>query len=130
MDRYYYNGPKLIRCTERLKVLTNMDEQLEIIKLYHQGKNNPRGIVESLKTIGRKYYWKTMKSDIQNYINDCEICKKTKYERNAVHVPIMTTETPQKPLEKIHIDTFSIERENFIIPGRRILEGGTGNSNK
>lgn len=58
------NGPKLIRCTERLQIISDKDEQTNVIKLHHEGKTNHRGITQTTTAIKRKYHWGTMYQDI------------------------------------------------------------------
>lgn len=73
------SGPKLIRCTQIVTTITDREEQIVQIKSHHEGKRNHRGINETLEHLKRKYYWKNMKTAVTNYINECEICQRTKY---------------------------------------------------
>jgi len=107
-------GPKLIRCTNRLITVLEPEEQQTLTEQYHVSKINHRGISETLKHIQRKYYWKNMKDTVTNYIKNCEICQRTKYERNPAYVPMMLTDTADKPFQKIHVDTFTIDGANFV----------------
>lgn len=52
----------------------------EIKALIHQeSKSSRRGIDETVERIKRHYYWPIIKSSVQTYINDCEICQQAKY---------------------------------------------------
>lgn len=50
---------------------------------------------------------------VRKYINNCEVCLKSKYERNPIK-NINKTETPKNPFEIINLDSFEIERKKFI----------------
>lgn len=87
---------------------------MEIIKNYHEGKENHRGIDETEQNIKNRYYWPNIKSSVQTYINDCEICQQSKYERHPVRMKLNVTPTASKPFEIIHLDTFTLEQTKFL----------------
>lgn len=105
---------KLVECT---KLINNVkqEEREMIIRFSHEGKTNHRGIQETLKRLKSNYYWKSLKSDVTKFINECEICQRTKYNRNPPDQPIVLTETPSKPFEIIHLDTLFIEKQKFLV---------------
>lgn len=107
-------GPKIVRCTDKLIVIINPEEQLEMIKNYHESHTNHRGITETLKQMQRRYYWTDMKNTISAYINKCAICQKSKYERNPPEIPMMLTETYSRPFQRLHADTFTIGGRYFL----------------
>lgn len=113
-DHFSQQGPKIIRCTNRLVTIIHKEIQEDLIKNHHEGKTNHRGITETMKQLQRKYFWKNMKTSVIDYINSCDICKKTKYDRKPPLVPMMLTETADKPFQQLNIDTFTIEKENFV----------------
>ena len=67
-----------------------------------------------MQQLQRKYYFKNMQDQVTRFINMCENCKKAKYDRHPPVTPLMHTETPRKPFEKLHIDTFVVENQNFL----------------
>lgn len=109
----HFNHFNLIECS---KLVNNVepDERKRIIQYSHEGKTNHRGIEETTKRIKTNYYWKQMKTDITNYINDCEICHRAKYNRKPPNEPLILTNTPSKPFEIIHIDTFKISNQKYL----------------
>jgi hypothetical protein len=114
LEHFNARGPKIIRCTRRCTYVESRDEQNEIIKRYHEGKTNHRGITETRKHLQRTYYWINMNESITRFINNCEICKRAKYERLPAAVPMMLTDTCFKPFERIHIDVFTIQSQRFL----------------
>lgn len=64
---------------------------------------NHQEIVETEKENSRKYYWSTLKSDIEDLKNNCEM---NKQDRNPAKPKLMITPKPTKPLKVIHIYTF------------------------
>lgn len=112
----YFKWPsiKIKRCTKKLVDITNKNDIKEIIQNYHEGKSNHRGIDETYQKIKERYYWPNAKNSVQTYINDCEICQQSKYERNPVKIKMNVTPTATKPFEIIHIDTFTFEQSKFL----------------
>lgn len=108
------NGPKLYRCLNKLQVVTNVDDQIDIIRNYHEGKTNHRGINETLKQLQRKYYWLNMKETVSAFIKRCEMCCRSKYERQTPRPALNVTENIDKPFQKIHMDTFMIGGKIYL----------------
>ena len=108
------NGPKIIRCNTKLITVNDKEDQLEIIKLHHEGKTNHRGADVTLDFIKRKYYWKNMKEDISNLIKSCEICNIAKYDRHPSKPALQLTETPDRPFRKLFMDTFTLQNAKFL----------------
>lgn len=55
-----------------------------------------------------------MKEKITNFINKCPICQRAKYDRNPIKVPFQLTETPSRPFQILHLDTFQVEKSNYL----------------
>ncbi len=102
------------RCTSKLLDVTNKNDIKEIIQNYHESKSNHRGIEEKVQRLKTKYYWPDLKSSVQSYINECEICIRSKYERNPVKIPMNVTPTASRPFEIIHLDTYTLEKSKFL----------------
>lgn len=51
---------------------------------------------------------------IQLVINQCEICKEIKYDRNPIKPKFSFTETPSEQNEIVHIDTYVIKGNQFL----------------
>lgn len=114
MKNFSGKGLKLIKCTKIVNYVREKGEQVMLIKFQHEGKCNHRGIQETLEKLKRNYYWPGMKTDITDYINNCEICQVAKYARNPPYVPLVLTETPTKPFEILHIDTFKYNNQVYL----------------
>lgn len=104
----------LVKCTTKLLDIENEDEIQEIINNYHTGKTNHRGVQETYEKIKRKYYWPNIKNYVQNFINNCDICLKTKYERTPLRLEMNLTPTASRPLQTIHVDSLSLDKQKFL----------------
>lgn len=114
--RKYFKWPslKLKYCQIKLMDVTDKNDIQEIIKNYHEGKTNHRGIEETERQIKSKYYWPHLKNSVQSYINTCEICQQCKYERHPVKVKMNVTPTANRPFEIVHMDVFTVEKTKFL----------------
>ena len=109
-----FQNPKIIRCTKLVNTIVDQAEKIMLITHQHQSKTNHRGILETYNHLKELYYWPKMKDDINQYINDCNICQTLKYSRLKSYVPLTKTDTPCKPFQMLHIDTFIFEGQNFL----------------
>lgn len=103
-----------IRCTQFLKDITDDERKTKIIKSQHEGLTNHRGIEETARQIKTLFYWPGIDKSVQIYINDCEICQMTKYDRRPLKLLYNVTPTPTKPFEIVHVDTVSLEKTKFL----------------
>ncbi|EEZ99858.1 Retrovirus-related Pol polyprotein from transposon 412-like Protein [Tribolium castaneum] len=108
------DAPILKRCTKRITLVTNKDEQQDLIKNHHEGKTNHRGIRETYTKLQRLYYWPKLTLDVSDFINKCEICKKTKYERYPPKIPLKVTPKIDCPFQQLNFDFFTIEGKTFL----------------
>lgn len=81
-------------------------QKMELMKKYHTdplfgGHMGNKKLYEKLRS---KYYWKNMTKTISKFIKSCEICHLNK-PKHRVKVPMMITNTPQKPFDIVIIDT-------------------------
>nr|CAI5851064.1 unnamed protein product [Callosobruchus analis] len=108
------NSLKFKMCKIKLVDVTIKSDIKDIIRNYHESKTNHRGIEETYQRIKEKYFWPNMKKAVQTYINECEICQQSKYERHPIRIAMNLTPTATKPFEIIHIDSFAFEGSKFL----------------
>lgn len=89
-------------------------KQQEIIRNYHEGKTNHRGINECYLSLSNKYYWPKMKEHIAKYINECNICGQAKYDRNPIKQRFHIVPPPTRPFEIVHLDLLSVESQKYL----------------
>ncbi|EFA13197.1 Retrovirus-related Pol polyprotein from transposon gypsy-like Protein [Tribolium castaneum] len=56
----------------------------------------------------------TKENDVSNFINKCEICKMTKYERHPPEIPLKVTPKIDCPFQQLNIDLFTTEGKTFL----------------
>jgi len=56
-----------------------------------------------------------MLTDIQRYINNCEISLANKYERQLIKLNDNLTETPKKSFEKMNVDTLTLQKRKYLM---------------
>lgn len=106
---------KLIICQNLVRT-PDQDQIPIILDQSHAGKNNlHRGINETIRRIKNKYNWQGLSKDVENFIKACEICQKTKVCRKNLSNPLVITETPKTPFERINIDIFESPTRNYAL---------------
>lgn len=106
---------KMTKHTRKLLDVEDREDQINIINYNHRQERFHRGIDETYQHIKRTYFWPRLKEDITNIINTCELCLKCKYERKPLKPALNITPTPTTPFEIIHADTFTVERQKFLM---------------
>ncbi|CAK1554979.1 unnamed protein product [Leptosia nina] len=80
----------------------------ETRKILHDNHDIPiaghLGTARMLNRIKEKYYWKNMRSDIENYIKNCSLCQSNKAFRQTNRAPMQITTTSTKPFERLSMD--------------------------
>lgn len=106
---------KLTIC-QNLVETPDQDQIPIILEQYHSGKTNlHRGINETIRRIKNKYNWQGLTKDVEKYIQNCEICQKTKTLRKNLNNPLVITETPKTPFERINIDILEIPTRYYAL---------------
>jgi hypothetical protein len=104
----------LIFCKTHVQDVTDREKQFEIIKHIHDGPTNHRGILETEQRIKLQYYWPNVKNSVTEYINNCDVCQTSKYERHPNKQPYQIVPLPTRPFEILHIDTFTVNNQKFL----------------
>ncbi|KAL1138309.1 hypothetical protein AAG570_009997 [Ranatra chinensis] len=81
-------GSVLTGVTKRLIIIEGEEEQRRLLRDYHVGKTNHRGVRETVSHLRRRYYWPKMTKMVAEELARCE----------------MVTTTPEKPLDVVEAD--------------------------
>lgn len=116
IKKLYKEGiKKFIECTQRVVLLTDEEDQKNLIMNYHKGKTCHRGINETYNKLRRHYFWKNnMRDMIAAVISACEECKRMKYERNPIKPHIQLTQTQSIPFQEVFMDLLYIEGKYYL----------------
>ena len=55
-----------------------------------------------------------MHAKIKSLVNTCTICNTHKYDRKPYNIKISPRPITTKPLERVHMDIFAIDKHNFL----------------
>lgn len=73
-----------------------------------------RGITENENQLKRSYFFPGMHAKIKKFVNTCTICNAHKYDRRPYNIKISPRPRTERPMDRIHMDIFSIDRHNFL----------------
>lgn len=113
-EKFKSSSMNLVCVKSEIENVKEYLRQQDLIRHYHDGKTNHRGINECYLSLSHRYYWPKMKNDITKFINECTICGQAKYDRNPVRPQFNIVPPATKPFEIIHIDLFTAQNEKFI----------------
>lgn len=82
----------------------------EVLERLHE---NHLGIVR-MKMVGRSYvWWQNFDSEIENFVKTCEVCQQS--QNNKHELVISRWPVTEYPMQRIHIDFFYYQSENYLI---------------
>lgn len=113
-NHFKNSAMQLVVTKTELENVKNYLNQQEIIRKYHEGKTNHRGITECYLALSKRYYWPKMKESVIEYINECSLCGQAKYDRRPVRQEFQIVPPPTKPFEIVHIDLFTVQNEKYL----------------
>lgn len=86
--------------------VTNREEQMKLIKYYHEDElmGGHFGINQVYEKLKKTYQWPNMIKDVKKYINNCAKCTTNKV-KPGTRAEMIKTPTPLKPFDTMIIDT-------------------------
>lgn len=113
-DKFRSSAMNLVLAKTEVENIKEYLRQQDIIRLYHDGKTNHRGINECYLALSRRYYWPKMREQITKFISDCTICGQAKYDRQPIKQQFNIVPPATKPLEIVHMDLFTTDNEKYL----------------
>lgn len=81
------------------------EERRKIIEMAHSSvEGGHKGIYKVYKRIRKHYNWEGLKTDVQNFVNQCLQCQLKKLVRVKTKQPMHITDTPEGAFAKISMD--------------------------
>ncbi len=88
----------------------------DVLKLIHDSTPSSHpGKDKTYKQAQLKYFWPSMRQEIYSHVDNCIICAKVKGHTHAP-TPMLTYPIPQKPWQRVHLDTLE------IAPVRKLIQ--------
>lgn len=112
---------EIILCERMVDTVVNPTEQNQIIRQYHVGKTNHRGVNETVDQLKRSYYWINMAQVVGDVLAECDVCQRAKYDRGPRSAPQMLTQDLNRPLQTIYADLFHFDGVKYL----SIIDGFT-----
>lgn len=113
-DKFKSSSLNLVLAKSEIENVKEYLRQQEIIRNYHDGKTNHRGINECYLALSKRYFWPKMKEHITKFIGECTICGQAKYDRNPIRQQFNVVPPATRPFETIHMDLFTVENEKYL----------------
>ena len=96
---------KKIICNGITQYPTKEQRNQLIEEVHSSAIGGHKGVTKTYNRIRQRYYWESMKLDIQKYIQLCLQCQLKKLVRVKTKNPIIITDTPGTAFEKISMDS-------------------------
>ena len=92
------------------KLIVPKSVRPEMLNLIHEGH---LGIVKSKSRARETLFWPGMPGEIEQKVSQCEIC--AQYQNKNAKEPLIKTEIPSRPWEKISVDLFQFQGNNYLL---------------
>lgn len=108
------NEIKFVRCSYHAVDMPTEDETFAQIHQYHKNETGHTGINENYEGLKRLIYFPNLKLLVQKYVDNCDICNRSKFDRNPIRPKFNLTETPTDVNQIIHMDVYTNSKSNFL----------------
>ena len=113
-------APYRVSHAQQEEILTQVNELRE--KVMYESHSLPyaghRGILATTQAIETYFYWPRMRQDIEDYVTQCIVCQKVKYDRGKAPGLLQPLPIPNAPWQSISMD--------FIFGLPKSIQGNTG----
>jgi len=76
------------------------------------------------RALHKRYFWRGMASDVQEYVSQCDKCLKAKETTKAEHQPMRPLEVPPlRPMASLHVDFITHLPDSFCTVQNRVTNG-------
>lgn len=78
----------------------------QIIREFHESLiGGHRGVTKTYRKVRERFYWPSLRKEIQDFIRRCVGCQEQKLVRAKTREPMLLTETPADTFDKVSLDT-------------------------
>ena len=104
LQHFKDSGIQVVICSGEI-IIPPYHKRKEIIREFHESVvGGHKGVTKTYTRIRSTYYWENMKTDIHKVLSNCKTCMRNKVMRKGTRMPMVITDTPKQPFEKIQID--------------------------
>jgi hypothetical protein len=90
---------------DRLYIPDNDDLRLRLLQTHHEAEvaGHP-GRDKTFELLTRKFFWPTLRKDVERFVANCHTCRRIKPRRHAPHGTLLPLPVPDQPWRDISMD--------------------------
>ena len=93
-----WDSQGLLRHNDKLYVPKEASVREELLRHHYDDPLAGHfGVDKTLELMGRKYYWSSMKADVKEYVDTCDVCKRVKVKRHRPYGELNALPQPTGP---------------------------------
>ena len=86
-------------------VLDHTPLRLQLLQDHHDPPTMGHpGRAKTLELLARKYYWPSMRKDVDRFVRNCHVCRRMKSTRHAPYGALKPLSVPDRPWQHISVD--------------------------
>ena len=100
-----FDSQGLLRCSRQLYIPEDNAVREELLKRHHDDPLAGHfGVSKTQELLMRKFYWLTIKKDVKEYVDSCDICQRMKARRHRRYGELQSLPSPSGPWQEITMD--------------------------
>ena len=100
-----WDSQRLLKYNDKLYVPEEASVLEELLRCHHDDPLARHfGVDKTLELMSRKYYWSSMKADVKEYVDTCDICQRVKVKRHCPYGELDILLQPIGPWKEITMD--------------------------
>ena len=110
LERYFkiifkHTPMSITICTGEIQ-LPPETEREDIIRHYHESLiGGHKGVTKTYRRIRSLFDWPHLRRDVEDFVRSCQSCQEQKLVRIKTREPMLITDTPARPFDKVALDT-------------------------
>ena len=99
------DSQNLLNYNGKLYVPNEASVRQELLKRHHDDPLAGHfGVAKTTELMSRKYFWESMKADIKEYVDTCDVCQRVKVKRHRPYGELGALPIPKGPWKEITMD--------------------------
>ena len=100
-----WDGQRLLKYNDKLYVPKEASVCKELLRRHYDDPLAGHfGVNKTSELMGQKYYWSSMKADVKEYVDTCNICKRVKVKRHRLYGELNALPQPTGSWKEITMD--------------------------
>ncbi|XP_076384553.1 uncharacterized protein LOC143263569 [Megalopta genalis] len=104
LELFGQSQTQIFVCLNEIIIPDNASRRELIIENHRSAFAGHKGVTKTYRRIREKYFWPTLKREVEEYVKNCLECQTKKLTRVKTRQPMTLTDTPGQAFDKVSLD--------------------------